>query len=185
MDPLESSMTVNTSSRASDIDMMLHHKYESLYFRYNATTGQTTYILLDTKRERRDLLNALGKRLETSHSKLHPFALLTVIIFTALSTRTREINNLFRRLLWIETQLQQGSIFEITDSEEFAKYIRRLHAMSRELITLEHNNQRDRSNVDHLLRDHARLWKLTKKYPGAQLIDHRCHERTRDNLLCL
>jgi hypothetical protein len=186
MDPLGSTMTINTPNRLSDMDMVLQYNYEPLYFRYNVITGQTTYILLDGKRERRELLHALGKRLlETSHSPLHPLTLQTVILFTALSTRTREIDNLFRRLLWVETQLQQGSIFEITDTEKFAKYIQLLHKMSRALITLEHANQRDRSNVDHLLRDHTRLWKLTKVYPGAQRIDHRPHERVRDNLLCL
>ncbi|KAL1968633.1 hypothetical protein VTN77DRAFT_1459 [Rasamsonia byssochlamydoides] len=184
MDPLGSSFSVN-SHRAPD--MVLQHKYEPLYFRYNVVTGQTTYILLDAKRERRELLHALGEELSSCYANLHPLALQTVILFHALSTRTAEIDNLFRRLLWIETQLQQGSIFEITDSEKFAKYIQLLHRMSRTLITLEHSNQRDQSNVDRLLRDHARLWKMTRIYPGAlrHRIDSRSHERVRDNLLCL
>lgn len=184
MDPLDSTLSVNMNPRPADV--LLQHNYEPLYFRYNVVTGQTTYILLDARCERRELLHALGEKLSTS-TRLHPFSLQTVILFSVLSTRTTEIDNLFRRLLWIESQLQEGSIFEITDSEKFARYIQLLHKMARSLITLEHNNQRDRSNVDRLLRDHTRLWKLSRVYPGAHKhsIDVRSHERVRDNLLCL
>lgn len=66
------------------------------------------------------------------------------------------MNNLIKWLLWIETQLHQGSIFEISGSESFSRYIQLLHKMSRNLITLEQKNQRDASDIGHL-RDHERL----------------------------
>lgn len=182
MDPLDSTLSISTTPRPADV--MLQHNYEPLYFRYNVVTGQTTYLLLEARRERRELMHALGE-LSTS-TKPHPLSLQTVILFSVLSTRTAQIDNLFRRLLWIETQLQQGSIFEITDSDKFAWYIQLLHKMARSLITLEHNNRRDRSNVDRLLCDHARLWKLSRIYqPHSSSIDIRAHERVLDNLLCL
>ncbi|KAJ5312184.1 hypothetical protein N7508_003014 [Penicillium antarcticum] len=57
--------------------------------------------------------------------------------------------------------------------------------MSRNLITLEHNNQRDTSNIDHLLQDHTRLGRLAKRYSGGAHINSRVHERVRDDLLAL
>ncbi|KAK2765206.1 hypothetical protein FQN54_008905 [Arachnomyces sp. PD_36] len=197
--PLDS--TPSVSSRGPT-DMVLQHQYEPLYFRHNLTTGQTTYIILDPKGDLRDLIHGVNKALRESGSPctcpeasvcicnrwagLHPFALQSSILFFVLSARTTEIDNLVKWLLWIETQLHQGSLFEITDSEKFSKYIQLLHKMSRNLITLEHNNQRDASNIDHLLRDHARLGRLAKRYSnGAVCTEVGSHERVRDDLLAL
>ena len=182
--------------------MVLQHQYEPLYFRHNLTTGQTTYILLDPKGDLRDLIHGLEKGLRGSARQclctdpsastcdcwtaLHPFALQTSILFHVLSARTTEIDNLVRWLLWIETQLHQGLIFEITDSDKFSKYIQLLHKMSRNLITLEHSNQRDESNIEHLLRDHSRLGRLAQHYEdGAASVTVEAHERVRDDLLNL
>ncbi|KAJ5970424.1 uncharacterized protein N7479_000342 [Penicillium vulpinum] len=106
-------------------------------------------------------------------------------MFHVLSTRSTELDNLVKLLLWIETQLHQGSIFEITDSDRFSKYVQMLHKMSRSLITLEHNNQRDTSNIDHLLHDHSRLGRLARRHRSEAKIDPVCHDRVRDDLLAL
>jgi Mg2+ and Co2+ transporter CorA len=93
------------------------------------------------------------------------------------------MNSLIKWLLWIERQLHQGSIFELNGSELFSRYIQLLHKMSRNLITLEHNNQRDASNIGHLLRDHERLGQMARRH-GTN-IDHASHERVRDDLFTL
>lgn len=114
---------------------------------------------------------------------LHPLVLHLVVMFYVLSTRNTELNNLIKWLLWIETQLHQGSIFEETSPDRFSRYIQLLHKMSRNLITLEHNNQRDASNISHLLRDHERLGWLAELH-GTEL-ERTAHQRVRDDLLML
>lgn len=161
-------------------------------------TGHTLYILPKSKGELRDLIHAIGERFKGSsevclsveklgiHKRsesLHPLTLHSVVIFYVLSSRNTELNNLIKWLLWIETQLHQGSIFEVTDSNRFSRYIQLLHKMSRNLITLEHNNQRDASNISHLLRDHERLGRLAELQ--GTYIDHATHGRVRDDLLML
>lgn len=176
--------------------MVLHHQYETVYFRYDLTTGQAFYILLDAKGDLRSLVHEVGKALRgptrrlcadgqckcERPSPLHPFALQSAILVHVLSTRTTEIDNLIKWLLWIETQLHQGSLFEITGSDGFSKYIQLLHKMSRNLITLEHSNQRTASHIDHFLRDHARL---AERWNGSVRIDRQVHDHVRDDLLAL
>jgi hypothetical protein len=180
--------------------MVLHHQHEPIYFRYDLTTGQSVYMFLQAKSDLRNLIHGLYEGLRQSEpclctdkstceckgeTRLHPLALHSAILFYPLSTRSTELDNLVKWLLWIETQLHQGSLFEITDSDRFSKYVQLLHKMSRNLITLEHNNQRDTSNIDHLLQDHIRLGRLSKRYNGGININNRVHERVRDDLLSL
>jgi Mg2+ and Co2+ transporter CorA len=166
--------------------MRVQHQYEPLYCRYNLATGQTTYIVLNANRENRFLLNTIGEHVGETPMTLHPLTLQTVVMFHALATRATETDDLFRRLLWVENQIYQGSIFDGTNAEAFTRYIQLSHKMSRNLITLEHRNQRDASHISRLLRDHERLWKLTRQYTAAdRQIDPRMHERVRDSLLCL
>ncbi|KAJ5747130.1 uncharacterized protein N7511_008826 [Penicillium nucicola] len=154
--PLDSTPTI--SSRGPT-DMVLHHQHEPLYFRLDITTGQSVYMFPQAKSDVRNLVYGLHEGLRQ--------------------------HNLVKWLLWIETQLHQGSLFEITDSDRFSKYVQLLHKMSRNLITLEHNNQRDASNIDHLLQDHTRLGRLSRRYNGAAHINNRFHEHVRDDLLAL
>lgn len=178
--------------------MKLHHQYESIYFRYDTLTGHTLYILPNSKRDLRDLIHGIGETLQRPFEKyptadkldlniksdsLHPFVLHSVVMLHALSSRNTELNNLVKWLLWIETQLHQGSIFEVTGSDRFSKYIQLLHNMSRKLITLEHNNQRDASNISHLLRDHERLGRLTELH--GTYLNRTAHRRVYDDLLML
>lgn len=194
--PLDSSPSI--SSRGPT-DMKLHHQHETVYFRYDLLTGHTLYILPKSKGDVRDLIHAVGSKFQKSaqnclrgeeksclckqEENLHPLVVHLVLMFQVLSSRNSEMNNLIKWLLWIETQLHQGSIFEINGSERFSRYIQLLHKMSRNLITLEHNNQRDASNIGHLLRDHERLGKMAKRH-GTK-IDRASHERVRDDLFAL
>ncbi|KAJ5833410.1 hypothetical protein N7474_001721 [Penicillium riverlandense] len=194
--PLESSSSVSSSGPT---DMKLRHQYEPIYFRYDFLTGHTLYILPKSKGDLRDLIHAIGERFKGSSQErsrveelpgnfkqeepLHPLILHSVVMFYILSSRNAELENLIKWLLWIETQLHQGSIFEVTGSERFSRYIQLLHKMSRNLITLEHNNQRDASNINHLLRDHERLGRLAELH-GTDL-DHTTDQRVRDDLLML
>ncbi|OGE52402.1 hypothetical protein PENARI_c010G08513 [Penicillium arizonense] len=195
--PLDSTPTI--SSRGPT-DMVLHHQPEPIYFRHDITTGHSVYMFLQAKSDLRNLVHGLYEGLRQSEpcsctnsstcrckgdSSLHPLALHSAILFYILSTRSTELDNLVKWLLWIETQLHQGSLFEITDSDRFSKYVQLLHKMSRNLITLEHNNQRDTSNIDHLLQDHTRLGRLAKRYNGGANIKNRVHDRVRDDLLAL
>ncbi|KAJ5612126.1 hypothetical protein N7510_005320 [Penicillium lagena] len=179
--------------------MKLRHQYEPIYFRYDPLTGHTFYILPKSKGDLRDLIYAISERFKGSSQKspcveeqlgiskhgepLHPLILHSVVIFYVLSSRNTELNNLIKWLLWIETQLHRGSIFEVTGSDRFLRYIQLLQKMSRNLITLEHNNQRDASNIGRLLRDHERLGQLAELH-GTDL-DRTTHQRVRDDLLML
>lgn len=179
--------------------MALHHKYETVYFRYDLTTGRSFYLLLDPNGGIRHLIHELERALLSAQwcrcsdgqcnsqhpSQLHPLTLQSVILFYELSIQTQEFDNTIKSLLWIETQLHQGSLFEITDSDRFSRYIQRLHEMSRKLITLEHSNQRDASNIEHLLQDHKRLGKLLRSHRSKSRIDRDAHDRVRDDLLSL
>ncbi|KAL2696691.1 hypothetical protein AAEP93_001986 [Penicillium crustosum] len=195
--PLDSSASISSSGPT---DMVLHHQYEPIYFRHNISTGHTLYMLHNAKGDLRTLVHAIGKGLQGSfaqctlkrkgqctcqHTRLNPFAMHSAIMFHVLSTRSTELDNLVKLLLWIETQLHEGSIFEITDSDRFSKYVQLLHKMSRSLITLEHNNERDTSNIDHLLYDHSRLSRLAKRHHSKARINTDCHDRVRDDLLAL
>ncbi|KAF3405568.1 hypothetical protein DPV78_002723 [Talaromyces pinophilus] len=181
---LDSTLTVNV---IPPTDLRVQHEYESLYFRHNIMTGQTTYILPNASREYRGLLHTVGRRFSERVSSMHPFSLHAVILFQSLAARSVQIDDLYRRLLWIETQIYQGSIFQGTDSEKFIRYIQLSHKLSRNLITLEHRNERDRSHIDKLLDDHKRLRKLIKQSsPNSQHhIDINTHEHVRDSLLSL
>lgn len=194
--PLASAPSV-VSSRVP-AEMTLHHKYETVYFRYDLTTGHSFNMLLDPNRGLHSLVHKLEDVLHGSMqccagcrskskgpSQLHPFSLQSVILFQALSNQNPEVDEIIKFLLWIETQLHRGSLFEITDSDGFSRYIQRLHDTSRKLITLEHSNKRDTSNVEHLLQDHQRLGKLAKKYRSQFKIDLTAHDRVRDDLLSL
>lgn len=181
---LESTITVNV---IKSTDLRVQHEYESLYFRHNITTGQTTYMLPNASREYRGLLHSVGSRFSERASRMHPFSLHAVILFQSLAARSAQIDDLYRRLLWIETQIYQGSIFQGTDSEKFIRYIQLSHKLSRNLITLEHRNERDRSHIEKLLEDHKRLRRLIKQSspnPPKQ-IDMNTHEHVRDSLLSL
>ncbi|KAJ5350135.1 hypothetical protein N7541_007862 [Penicillium brevicompactum] len=160
--------------------------------------GHTLYILPKSKPDLRDLIQAIGDRFERSSQDLlsaekldigeksqplHPLTLHSVVMLYVLSSRNTELNNLVKWLLWIETQLHQGSIFEVTGSDRFSRYIQLLHNMSRKLITLEHNNQRDASNIGHLLRDHERLGRLADLH--GTYLDRTTHQRVCDDLLML
>lgn len=195
--PLDSSASISSSGPT---DMVLHHQYEPIYFRHNISTGHTLYMLHNAKGDLRTLVHAIGKGLQGSfaqctlkrkgqctcqHTRLNPFAMHSAIMFHVLSTRSTELDNLVKLLLWIETQLHEGSIFEITDSDRFSKYVQLLHKMSRSLITLEHNNERDTSNIDHLLYDHSRLSRLAKRHHSKARMNTDCHDRVRDDLLAL
>ena len=71
-----------------------------------------------------------------------------------------------------EAQLHQGSLFEIANADRFSRYIQLLHKMSRSLITLQHSNQRDSSNIDHLIDDLDRLRQLSHldmKHPYEEM----------------
>ncbi|CRG86354.1 hypothetical protein PISL3812_03359 [Talaromyces islandicus] len=183
---LESSLTLNVSKPG---DMRLSHEYEPLYFRYNPVTGQTTYVLPNATLENRSLLNSIGQYLSKSAPEMHPFTMHTVILSQTLAARSKEIDDLYRRLLWIEHQIYQGSIFQDTNSERFTRYIQLSHKLSRNLITLEHRTQRDGSHIDRLLRDLDCLWKLENVYHSNKskdsYIDSSIHERIRDCFLCL
>ncbi|EED19604.1 conserved hypothetical protein [Talaromyces stipitatus ATCC 10500] len=181
---LESTLTVNV---IKPTDLRVQHEYESLYFRHNITTGQTTYILPNASREYRGLLYTLGRRFSERASSMHPFSLHAVILFQSLAARSVQIDDLYRRLLWIETQIYQGSIFQGTDSEKFIRYIQLSHKLSRNLITLEHRNERDRSHIEKLLDDHKRLYRLIKQSSplSERHIDMNTHEHVRDSLLSL
>lgn len=193
--PLDSSSSVNSTGPT---DMKLHNQYEPIYFRYDSVTGHTLYILPESKRDLRDLVHAIGERLKRSSEEclsvrrrgiwkqnmaLHPLTLHSVVMFYVLSSRNTELDNLIKWLLWIETQLHQGSIFEVSGSDRFSRYVQLLHKMSRNLITLEHNNQRDASNISHLLRDHERVGRLAELH-GTDL-DRKMHQRVRDDFLML
>ncbi|KAJ5224023.1 hypothetical protein N7468_008565 [Penicillium chermesinum] len=179
--------------------MALHHQYETVYFRYDLTTGQSLYILQDPIGDLRNLLHKLEDGLHGSAesycvdsqcrvqglAQLHPFTMQFVIMFHALSTQTAEMEAIIKSLLWIETQLHQGSLFEIAESDRFSRYIQRLHEMSRKLITLEHSNLRDASHIKHFIQDHQRLGKLSRRYQSPSKIDRYAHERVKDDLLSL
>ncbi|EEA27200.1 hypothetical protein EYB25_001793 [Talaromyces marneffei] len=181
---LESTLSVNV---IKPTDLRVQHEYESLYFRHNLTTGQTTYILPNASREYRSLLDSVGRKFSERVSSMHPFSLHAVILFQSLAARSVQIDDLYRRLLWIETQIYQGSIFQGTNSEKFIRYIQLSHKLSRTLITLEHRNERDRSHIEKLLDDHKRLRRLIKQSsPRPQdHIDMNMHEHVRDSLLSL
>lgn len=182
---LESRLTVNV---IKSTDMRVQREYEPVYFRHNISTGQTTYILPNASREYRHLLHTVGKRFSASPSKMHPFTLHAVILFQNLALRSEAIDDILRRLLWIETQIYQGSIFQGTESEKFTKYIQLSHKLSRNLITLEHRNQRDRSHIEKLLSDHKRLFTVLKQLHNSKRhvqMDISTHEHVRDSLLSL
>jgi hypothetical protein len=83
------------------------------------------------------------------------------------------------------THLHQGPILEKTDFARFSIYVQLLQEMSRSLITMEHNNQRDSTNLEHLLHDHPRLGQLAKRHRSQVKIDTECYDRVRDDLLTL
>ncbi|PYH91139.1 hypothetical protein BO71DRAFT_421800 [Aspergillus ellipticus CBS 707.79] len=181
-DPLDSSPTLHSEGPG---DMVIDHLSEPLYFRHNLTTGQATYILLDAHGELRHFLCKLGQLVGLpSTENLHPLAIHSAILFYILSTRMAEINNLVRWLLWIETQVNQGLIFEITD-DRFSRYIQLLHKMSRTLITLEHSTERDTSTINHLLHDHSQLWKLSVPHQNSANISKISQDCIRDDLFRL
>lgn len=194
--PVDSSLSIS-SRGPREID--IRHQQEPVYFRFDFLTGNTLYILPKSSGDLRDLIHAIGESFkgisansmgfevqqESCNQKesLHPLVLHLVIMFYVLSTRNTELNDLIKWLLSIETQLFQGSIFEETRSDRFSRYIQLLHKTSRDLITLEHNNQRDASNIAHLLRDHGRLGRLAEVH-GTEL-DHKAHQRIHDDLVML
>lgn len=194
--PLDSTPTISSSGPTN---LKLYEQYEPIYFRFNLFTGNALYILPKSKGDVRDLIHAVGESFKapvckgscveempcrcTQGQQLHPLGLHLVVMFQVISSRNSEMSSLIKWLLWIERQLHQGSIFELNGSELFSRYIQLLHKMSRNLITMEHNNQRDASNIEHLLRDHERLGRMAKKH-GTN-IDHASHGRVRDDLLTL
>jgi hypothetical protein len=180
---LESNLTVNAIKSKN---MRVEREYESVYFRHNISSGQTTYILPNTSREHRYLLHSISQKLSGRVCQMHPFTLHAVVLFQSLAARSAAIDDILRRLLWIETQIYQGSIFQGTESEKFIQYIQLSHKLSRNLITLEHRNQRDTGLIEKLLDDHRRLWRLTRQYPiSNHYMDKRTHEHVRDSLLSL
>lgn len=167
--------------------MQLRWHNQPLYFRYNFITGQTTYILEDASTElKRFLKNIIDRTSKPqpgngNNHNTHPFSALIMIMFNTLSKHNIELEELTRRLLWIEKTMIEGSIFEVTDAKQFANYTQMLHKLSRKVIYHEQSTARNISNIENLIRDHERL--LRDKDPAH--IDTSSHERIQDALFCL
>jgi hypothetical protein len=177
------------SSEADDpksTDIILGRLAEPVYSRYNLVTGQTIFVILNGQPEIRDLISEVGDMLRPEEPKLHPFALHIAIMFYAISFGTGRMEDVLKRRLAIEQRLLEGSLFEITESEQFTKYTQTLHEMSRSLIRLESKVERDVANIENLLRDHERLLRLISDADRAVLpLDIRDHGRMKDGLYCL
>jgi hypothetical protein len=171
---------------AKSTDIILDQVSEPMYSRYNLVTGQTIFVILDSHREVKDRISEIEGALQYEQSRLHPFALHIAVMFYAMSLGTGRMEKVLKRLLSIEKRLLEGSLFEVTESGQFARYTQTLHEMSRWLITFESKVERDVSNIENLLGDHERLLKSISDAKGpTHLFDLRAHERIKDGLRCL
>ncbi|KAI9768405.1 MAG: hypothetical protein M1839_004122 [Geoglossum umbratile] len=169
------------------IDIILDHHAEPCYSRYNLKTGQTTFVILDSQPSFRTQVSALEEAVKSPSPRLHPFTLHIAVIFHALSLGTSRMENVLKRLLAIEKRLLEGSLFEITESDQFSKYTQILHEMSRSLITLESRTERIVANIENLLSDHEKILKVVSAGNGKGMfpLDLKAHERIGDGLRCL
>jgi len=116
---------------------------------------------------------------------MHPMTCHLVIMHDVVNYRDAGMHWIMKGLLAIESQLLDGSLISMKVLGQFGKYTQDLHDLSRELIIMEHYNDRDLASIRNLLRDLDRMEKRAKSMGREFEIDEEAGERTRAGFACL
>ncbi len=116
----------------------------------------------------------------------HPFALHLVFLFKGALSRSVELEDLFHRLLTLETHLlRRDSRVTAETAQDTKVHLQTLHGLFREMIAGENVNKKDLATVNSLLSDLRRLRMLAKTGQDPYPLDEESHQRVTDGLLCL
>lgn len=156
-----------------------------LYFRYTLEDKESVYMLGNGRKGAEKMVKRLSDNCKINGDQLHPFTLHLAIMYKVISERNEGVLRVIKTLLAIENHVLDGSLISMNILGEFRAYVQQLHEISRQLIIIEHYNDRDKSTVGSLLKDMDRLERETNKLGNEYAIDADVHERAKDGLLCL
>lgn len=177
-----------SSAKLSGETVILKHTYQSLYFRYNLCTGQSTYLLASQNGNLSPTeWIQLDRPDQTERLRLHPFTVHLLFMYSFIRRRSLAIDSGGRRLTAAEHNLLWDSIPDkaAMGAEEKKAELQSLHHLLQAWIVLEQYNNRELSTIDNLLRDLDRLRERTNKLPASYPIDLETHESMKDAFLCL
>ncbi|MCJ1252057.1 hypothetical protein MMC30_009295 [Trapelia coarctata] len=176
---LKENHTVDPINLLVNLRASLEREHEPVYFSYNLSTGQSTYLLSKAT------LPDLSTLTRTNLPRLHPFTIHIALLSGEITTRMRPMVETLDKMLEIEKRLLEDALPANLSTTMLKSDLRGLHAISRLLIVCEHRTGRDLLNIDSLLRDLDRLEKETKRHPEYFALDANIHERVKDGLLSL
>jgi hypothetical protein len=128
------------------------HAIRFLRFQYNIKNGRTAYLLLCTDPDFELFTNPLIDPGLSPPFALHPFALHLVFLFKGALSRSSEVENLFRRLLNLETILvREETMFTAETTKDTKQMLRDLHHLFRDMIVGEHGNTIDLATTKCLM----------------------------------
>jgi hypothetical protein len=102
---------------------------------------------------------------------IHLFSLHLAMLYDVIYAKDPQMENDYITLLSVERDILNGKLISMKLIEEFGNYSQRLHVLSRDIITLEQNNNRDLSNVRNLLKDMDGLENELKKFGEDSALD--------------
>ena len=117
---------------------------------------------------------------------MHPFALHLVFLFQGALSRSMELQDLFERLLTLETHLLRGdSRVTAETAQETKLHLQTLHGLFREMVAGENVNKMDLATVNCLLSELKRLQMLSHTGQDSYPLDEESHQRVTDGFLYL
>ncbi len=117
---------------------------------------------------------------------MHPFALHLVFLFKGALSRYAKLEDLFHRLLTLETHLLREDSRVTAETAQNTKIrLQTLHGLFREMVAGENVNKKDLATVDSLLSDLGRLQMLAQTGQDTYPLDEESHQRVKDGFLCL
>ena len=121
-----------------------------------------------------------------TQASMHPFALHLVFLFKGALSRSVELEDLFHRLLTLETHLLRGDSRVTAETAQDTKvHLQILHGLFREMVAGENVNKRFLATANSLLSDLRRLQMLAQTGQDPYPLDEESHQRITDGLLCL
>jgi len=112
-------------------------------------------------------------------------AIHLAIMHHAIHSTSTNYDLALQALLAIESQLLNGSLVASHAEGYTGEYTQRLHELSRQMVILDHYNDRNTATVTKLIKETSRIQEETEKLRDSHHIDAEPLERLRDGLLCL
>ena len=160
---------------------LIKHKYKPIYFRYDLSTGKTTYLVCGAE------LSSLAALESIQTSRVHPFTIHLTLMAREFDQRRESMMVLLERTRAIEIQLlgDDGLRTEPLHAEILHHTLRELHIVASLFVTGKNRTSHDLSNVKKIIYDLSRLDVKLASDPTCYQLDMDIHYRLKDGMLSI